>query len=189
MPKYNVFESTNMGTTHYAARIFDAVCDVDVENGTFGYLDGLADGEAVIYNFKAGFKAGMPVVVVDNPAWDYDTCRITNQRRDQYVVPAGTAFRVRTVKLLDEFATAIEGVTAATREKMQTGAFVTIDGATGKLVAADAANTTGKVVMQGEVMRERVVGGTLSTVAYNYGYATKLYEVKVTTLDPNAAKA
>ena len=41
---YCVFESTNMGTTKYAERIFDAVFTEDVENGTFGYLDGLEDG-------------------------------------------------------------------------------------------------------------------------------------------------
>ena len=31
---YNVFESTNMGSTRYAERILDCVADVDVENGT-----------------------------------------------------------------------------------------------------------------------------------------------------------
>ena len=48
---YTVFESTNMASTKYAERIFDAVSTEDIENGTFGYLDGLADGEDVTYNF------------------------------------------------------------------------------------------------------------------------------------------
>ena len=65
MAIYTVFESTNMGSTHYAERIFDAVATTDVENGTFGYLDGLADGESNIYKFVAGTKEGEPVVVVD----------------------------------------------------------------------------------------------------------------------------
>ena len=79
MAKYTVFESTNMGSTKYAERIFDAVAEKDIENGTFGYLDGLADGESVIYKFVEGFKAGEPVVVVDNPAWKEDESKITKQ--------------------------------------------------------------------------------------------------------------
>lgn len=180
MARYNVFESTNMASTHYAERILDAVADVDVENGTFGFLNGIADGESVIYNFVAGTRDGEQVVVADQPAWSEDTSRITNQRRDKFVIPAGTPFRVRVVKKGDEFATAIEGVTVATQEKMQKGAFVTIDATTGKLVAAEAAN--GSATFEGEVMRERIVGGTISTNIRDYGYATKLYEVKVKKL-------
>ena len=90
MAIYTVFESVNMGSTHYAERIFDAVADVDVENGTFGYLDGLADGETNVYNFKAGTKAGEKIVVADNPAWSEDSSRTVNQRKDKYVIPAGT---------------------------------------------------------------------------------------------------
>lgn len=181
MAKYNVFESTNMGSTHYAERIFDAVASVDIENGTFGYLDGIADGYDVVYNFVAGTKAGEEVVVADNPAWTEDNCRITNQRRDKYVIPAGTPFRVRVVKKNDEFATAIEGVTAATQEKMQKGAFVTIDATTGKLVASDT-QVGETALMEGQVMRERMSGGTVATPAHNYGYATKLFEVKIVAL-------
>lgn len=176
MAKYTVFESVNMGSTHYAERIFDAVASVDVENGTFGYLDGLSDGEPVVYNFVAGYKAGEPVVVVDNPAWDYDTCRITNQRRDQYINEAGKKLRVRVVKNLDEFGITIEGVTAATQEQMKQGAFVSID-STGKLVASDAAVDEDNMI--GEVMRERVIGAQLVTAAHNYGSAYKMYEIKV----------
>ena len=43
MANYTVFESVNMKSTHYAERIFDAVATEDIENGTFGYLDGLDD--------------------------------------------------------------------------------------------------------------------------------------------------
>lgn len=179
MAIYTVFESVNMGSTHYAERIFDAVADVDIENGTFGYLDGLADGETHVYNFKAGTKAGAKVVVADNPAWTEDASRTVHQRKDKYIIEAGTKFRVRVVKVNDEFGITIEGVTAASQEKMDVGAYLTID-ATGKLVAADAA--TEGAVMEAVVERKRVVGGTLATAAHNYGYSKVMYEARINAL-------
>lgn len=180
MAKYNVFESVRMGSTKYAERILDAVAATDIENGTFGYLNGLAEGYDHVYNFVAGTASGERVVVADNPAWNADTSKITNQRRDQYVIPAGTPFRVRVVRETDEFATAIEGVTAASQANMKKDAYVTIDATTGKLVAAAAAAEN--AVMLGKVRRERIVGGTVTTPAHTYGYATKLYEVYVEAL-------
>lgn len=178
MAKYTVFESVNMGSTHYAERIFDAVAETDIENGTFGYLDGLADGETNVYKFKVGVKKGEPVVVVDNPAWTEDTCKITNQRRDKYINEAGKKLRVRVVKNLDEFGITIEGVTGASQEQMKKDAFVSIDPSTGKLVAAqEAADVDGMI---GVVMRERVSGAQLVTTAHTYGYSAKIFEVKVT---------
>ena len=38
MAKMTVFESTNMKSSRFAERIFDAVAEEDIENGTFGYL-------------------------------------------------------------------------------------------------------------------------------------------------------
>lgn len=180
MAIYNVFESTNMASTHYAERIFDAVCDVDVENGTFGYLEGLADGESHIYNFKAGTKKGAFVVVADQPAWTEDTSRKTNQRKDKFVIEAGVPFRVRVVKVRDEFATAVEGFTPDTRDVADAEKYVTIDATTGKLVVADA--PVDGAVMNGKIMRTRVIGSIVTTAVRDYGYSRKMYEVKVETL-------
>lgn len=180
MAIYTVFESTNMGSTHYAERIMDAVCDVDLENGMFGYLDGLAEGQSHIYNFKVGTKKGAKVVVVDQPAWNEDECRKTNQRRDQFHIPAGQPFRCRVVKVYDEFAISIEGVTPATREAMKVGAHLTIDNATGRLVAAAAAAED--AVMDAEVMRQRVMGGTLMTPIRNYASSKVMYTAKINVL-------
>lgn len=180
MPKYNVFETTSLRAVHYAERIFDAVATEDIENGTFGYFDGLADGYDHIYNFKPGTKNGAFVVVANNPAWDEDNCRITNQRRDKYIIPAGTPFRAFVVHLNDEFATAIEGVTTASKAKMDVNAFVTIDATTGKLVASD--KSTDGAIMEGQVMRKRTSGATIVTAAHTYGYSTELFEVRITAL-------
>ena len=187
MAKYTVFESTNMASTKYAERIFDAVADKDIENGTFGYLDGLVDGETVIYNFVAGYKKGKDIVVVDNPAWTEDACRITNQRRDKYINEAGMPFRVRSVKKRDEFAVTIEGVTEATRD-LVSGAvnfsdspiYLTVDANTGKLVASE--KTTSDADFEATVMRKRIVSALYSTPLRNYGYSNPIYEAKVTTL-------
>lgn len=173
---YTVFESVNMKSTRGAEFILDAVSDKDVENGTFGYLDGLADGETHVYNFVNGTAAGKQVVVADNPAWDEDTCRKTNQRRDKYIIPAGVRFRVRVVAMGDTFGITIDGVTEGSKEKMVKDAFVTID-ASGKLVAADA--TTADAVMEAVVERIRPVGGTIVTAAHTYGHKYEMYECKV----------
>ena len=186
MAIYNVFESSNMQSTgHGSKRIFDAVADVDIENGTFGYLNGLADGFSHIYNFVKGVMDGEAIVVADQPAWDEDTCRRTNQRRDKFVIKAGTPFRVRVIAINDEFATAIQGISAETSDLVLNTAdfkadevYVTI-GTDGKLVASNTkANND---VFEGRIMRKRIVGGVLNTPIQNYGYSYGLYEVRVIT--------
>lgn len=178
---YTVYESTRQASTHYATRIMDAIASTDIENGTFGYLNGLATNYTHVYNFVPGTSEGAFIVVADNPAWTEDNARMTSQRRDKYIIPAGTPFRVRVIALHDEFAISIDGVTTATKAAMKKDAYVTIDSSTGKLVASASA-PTGSPAFVGKVMRERIVGGTLATAAHNYGYATKLFTVKVETL-------
>lgn len=180
MATYGVIESVNMKSTHYAERIFDVVSTVDVENGTFGYLNGLATGESVVYNFAKGLLAGKEIVVVDEPAWSTDTTYKSNQRKDQYIIPAGTKFRVRVIALNDEFAVNTACATTATVPALIVGAYVTIDATTGELVASATAATT--PVFEGTVMRKRVQGATLVTTANAYGYSRDMYEIKVTTL-------
>lgn len=175
-----IFISTNMKSTKGAERIYDCVATTDIENGTFGYLNGLADGEDVVYKFTKGTSAGKQVVVVDNPAWNYDESKRSNQRRDQYIITAGTKFRVRVVALGDEFGINKEAVTDATVSKLLVGAYLTIDAATGELVASATAGTT--PVLEATVLRKKVQGATLVTSANTYGYSTEIFEAKVTTL-------
>lgn len=181
---YTVFESTNMKSSRFAERIFDCVAEEDIENGTFGYLGEQVEQGSHIYKFKKGFKAGETVVVADQPAWNEDTCRITNQRRDKFIIEAGTQFRVRVVAKNDEFAISIQGVTAASQAKMKIGAFLTIDAGSGKLVAADATAVKDEPapVMEAVVERKRIVGGTLVTAAHNYGYANELFTARIKVL-------
>lgn len=172
---YTVFESTNMASTKYAERIFDAICDVAVENGTFGHLEELAEGYSHIYKFVAGVKEGFDVVVVDQPAWTEDECRITNQRKDNFICEANVPFRVRVIKVTDEFALSTEGFEGEPEVKK----FVTINEA-GKLAVADA--PVEGAAMVGEIMRKRTMGKTLVTKIREYGYARMLYTVKVKSL-------
>lgn len=180
MPKYAVLESTNMGSTRYAERIFDAIYDKDIENGVIGHLEGLADGYTHIYKFVPGIVAGEPIVMVDQPVWRYEEYRITDQRKDKFVVEAGTAFRVRVLKVTDEFAISLEGFTAESHEAVEVGAFVSVDDATGKLVAAAAPVDGG--AFTGEIMRKRTQGAKLITAAHTYGSAYELFTVKVNAL-------
>ena len=180
MAKMTVFESTNMKSSRFAERIFDAVASEDIENGTFGYLGDQTEEGSHIYKFVKGTKAGESVVVADQPAWKEDYRRTADKRRDKFVIPAGTPFRVRVVAKNDEFGITIEGVTVDSRDKMKVGAFLTID-ASGKLVASDKASSSSPV-MEAVVERKRIVGGTLVTAAHNYGYANEMFTARVKAL-------
>lgn len=185
MAKHTVFWSSNLRATHFAERIMDAVCDEDIDNGTFGYLE--EQVESHVYKFVKGFKAGSPVVVASNPEWDYDECRITNQRKDNFYIKAGTRFRVFFLHLNDEFAVSIEGITSATQKTvtdvtdfMANDVFLTIDGTTGKLVAS--ATTTKDAVMEARIERKHKIGNTLITAAHTYGSSNDMYEARIKVL-------
>ena len=111
---------------------------------------------------------------------------MSNQRRDKFYIPAGMPFRVRVVKETDEYAFNIMAFAEASRDKVEavtdfvgTPVYVTI-GADGKLVASDAA--TDGAVMQGRIMRKRMVGDVLVTDVRTYGYNYALYTAKITAL-------
>ena len=171
---YTCFESQNMLSTHYAKRIFDAVCDTPVENGTFGYLDGVVEEGGVIYKFVPGVKEGCEIVVADQPAWTEDTSCRTNQRKDKFRIEANVPFRCRVVAKNDEMGFSAEGFVG----EPEIGSYVTID-ANGKLAVADAAS---EAPMVGKIMRKRQIGSTLVTGVRTYGYARMMYTVKVETL-------
>lgn len=169
---HTVAETTNMKAVHYAEKIFDAVCEEDVDNGTFGYLDGLETEGGVIYKFVKGTKEGAIPVMAHNPEWTEDTSRMTNQRKDKFFIPAGTPFRAFTVALNDEMALSKEGF----KGTPENGKFVSID-TDGKLKVADTA--TEGAVMTGKIVRKRQVGSTLVTDLRTYGYSRMMYTVKV----------
>ena len=174
MAVHTVCETTNLRATHYAARIFDCVADVDIDNGTFGYMDELAEGYSHVYNFKAGTKEGKQVVIAHNPEWTEDTSNRLNQRKDKFFIPAGTVFRAFVIDELDELALSPEGFNA----EPVVDKFVTIN-ANGKLDVVDSADGA---VMVGKIMRKRQIGSTLVTPLRPYGYARMMYDVKVESL-------
>ena len=175
MAVHAVCETTNLRAVHYAERIWDAVCDMDIDNGTIGYIDGLADGYTHIYNFKAGVKEGMAPVLVHMPEWNADTSNRLNQRKDKFFNEAGVPFRAFTLKEGDEFALSEHGFAGTPA----VGKFVSVD-ANGKLAVADA--PVDGAVMVGEIMRERRIGSTLVTELRTYGYERMMYTVRVLSL-------
>lgn len=172
---HTVCETSNLRCVHYAERIWDAVADVDVDNGTLGYLGDAAVEGGVIYNFNAGTSEGKAVVLVHNPEWTEDTSRMTNQRKDKFFVPAGVPFRAYTLHEGDEFALSTEGFVGTP----EIGKYVSIDN-NGKLAVADA--PVEGAAMVGKIMRKRQIGSTLVTDARTYGYSRMMYMVKVESL-------
>lgn len=171
---HTVCETSNLRCVHYAERIWDAVAEFDVDNGTLGYLEDKEDG-GVIYDFKAGTKEGASVVLAHNPEWSYDTSRMTNQRKDKFFTEAGVPFRAYTLHKGDEFALSTEGFAG----EPEIGKYVSIN-ENGKLAVADA--PVDGAVMVGKIMRKRQIGSTLVTGARTYGYARMMYTVKVESL-------
>ena len=171
---HTVCETSNLRCVHYAERIWDAVADVDVDNGTLGYLENPTDG-GVIHNFKAGTSEGKTVVLAHNPEWTEDTSNRLNQRKDKFFVPAGVAFRAYTLHEGDEFALSESGFVGTP----EIGKYVSID-ANGKLAVADA--PVDGAAMVGQIMRKRQIGSTLVTGLRTYGYERMMYMVKVESL-------
>lgn len=174
MAVHAVCETSNLRAVHYAERIWDAVSDVDIDNGTLGYLEDKEDG-GVIYDFKAGTKKGARVVLVHMPEWTEDTSRMTNQRKDKFTNVANRPFRAFTLAQGDEFALSTEGFVGTP----EVGKYVSIN-ENGKLAVADA--PVEGAAMVGKIMRKRQIGSTLVTEARTYGYARMMYVVKVETL-------
>lgn len=172
---HTVAETTNLRCVHYAERIWDAIADFDVDNGTFGYLDGVKTEGGVIYNFVKGTKDGAFVTMAHNPEWTEDTSRMTNQRKDKFFIPAGVTFRAYTLHEGDEFALSAEGFVGTP----EVGKYVSID-TNGKLEVADA--PVEGAVMVGKIMRKRQIGSTLVTGVRTYGYERMMYTVKVESL-------
>lgn len=181
--RHAVVDSVNMASTKYAERIFDCVCDTDLDNGTFGYMGELVDRN--IYKFVPGTKAGEKVLMVDVPAWDEDESSVLNQRRAHFFISAGTPFRARVVKVNDEFGITIEGVSAATQsvvsecaDFMKNDVFLTV-GEDGKLVASTS--STEDAIMEARVERKRLMGAKLVTPLRQYGSDNFMYEARIKT--------
>lgn len=172
---HTVAETSNLRCVHYAERIWDAVSTEDIDNGTFGYLDGVETEGGVIYNFVKGTKGGASIVMAHNPEWTEDTSRKTNQRKDKFFIEAGCPFRAYTIHMGDEFALSEAGFEG----KPEIGKYVSID-TNGKLAVADA--PAEGAVMVGKIMRKRQVGSTLVTGVRTYGYSRMMYMVKVEAL-------
>ena len=169
-----VCETTNLRAVHYAERIWDAVANVDIDNGTIGYLENPSD-EGVIYTFNAGTMEGKAPVLVHMPEWTEDTSNRLNQRKDKFFNKANVPFRAFTLKEGDEFALSPEGFVG----KPEVGMYVSVD-ANGKLAVAEA--PVDGAVMVGKIMRKRQIGSTLVTKVREYGYARMMYTVKVEAL-------
>lgn len=179
-----VFESVNMAGTKYAERIFDCVCDEDIDNGTFGYMEELVDRN--IYKFVKGVKEGEKVLVAHMPEWDEDETSRLNQRRSHFFIPAGMPFRAYVCKVNDEFGISIEGVSDATQsvvadetDFMANDVFLTV-GYDGKLVAS--ATSSEGALMEARIERKRLHGAKLITPLRQYGSDYAMYEARIKVL-------
>lgn len=192
---YGVIESANMASTKYAEHIYDAVnATTDIENGTVGYITPTEATTGVIYPFTKGtngIKATSILVIVDQPAWDYDTCKITNQRLDKFIIKAGTPFRVRGIAkndviALNEACFESDAVTAAAATAGIVGGSLKIakNSTTGKFSLSSATTVTldaeSKLVVAVEA--KRIEGATIVSTASIAGYKKTMYDLRVVSV-------
>lgn len=185
---HTVFESTNLAAVKYAKKMFDCVCDTDIDNGTFGHMEELVS--AKIYKFVPGVKAGEEVVVAHMPEWDEDETSKLNQRRNHFYIPAGMPFRVYSLTMSDKFAISIEGFTEATKtivsdetDFLENDVFLTV-GEGGKLAASKttAVDEDSAPVMEARIEGKRLHGAKLITPLRQYGSDYAMYEARIKVL-------
>ena len=165
MAIHGVFESTNMHSTRYGC--VDALVEAPIDNGNVGYVEG-----GKFKAFTAELIGKKQVVVLDQPAWNYEECSIVNQRKDAFQIEAGVIARARNMYLNDKFglnAAAIEGTPVV-------GKYLVLAAGSTKLVVADSIEGAAFAC---EIVEERTNGMTLVTEAHTYGYAYPMYIAKV----------
>lgn len=172
MAVHTICETTNLAATKYAERIFDAVADEVIENGTLGHLEDQVEEGSHIYKFVKGVKAGFKTVLAHNPEWKYEYHKLTDYRRDQFAIEAGTPFRAYVLKATDEFALSTVGFEGTPA----TGKFVSVN-ADGKLKVEDSEPADAEFV--GHIERVRNMGGQLITAAHTYGDVQQMFTVMV----------
>lgn len=180
MANKTIFESTNMLSTTGGAHIIDAVADVELENGTIGYVNDVPE-EGVTYKFTAGTTAGKNPVIVDDVPIDYDNVSISAQRRENYSIKAGKKFRVREIVPEDRFAVSIDGFTTATQETVKgydgtKTIYVTADASTGKLVASETATTD---ATYGVIVGKRSFTTPIVNSGTTYSGVSVLYKIRI----------
>ena len=150
-----IFESTNI-----SGKNLSFVSTVELENGMLVHKGDLIEGSKDVYEAlipTASTINSQPVYVVGNPAWNYDTSSSVNQNEDNYVIKAGTVFRVYSLKPTDKFGIADYGINGTP----VVGEFVGLQANSAKPVAAATAPGTafvGKVIQEVDMGHEYFVG-------------------------------
>ena len=150
-----IFESTNI-----TGRNYSFVSAVDLENGMLVHKGELVPGSKDVYEALIPTSATIndePVFMVGNPAWSYDTSSVVNQNEDNYIVKAGTVFRVYGLKVTDKFGIADYGIEGTP----VVGQYVGLQAGSAKPIAAASAPATafvGRVIQEVDMGFEYHVG-------------------------------
>lgn len=186
MANYNVVETTNM----YGSKCLSFQANADIENGMLIAKGDLVTGETEIYSANVPTTED-EVYLVANPAWSYKDGSATDQNEENFINPAGVAFRGYQLKKDNKFKTYSTGITPIDADTaVAVGQYITIDGATNKPKAVAAKPTDGfigKVVNVEEIGFPYCVGGLGKNVilgsgsnTVSMGYAVDTRVTKVT---------
>lgn len=174
---YAVFESVNMASTRGAARIFDAVCATDVQNGTIGYISFAAKNNG-FYTFTAGVKEGETIVIVDQPAFDAECSRLAKNHRSNFIVKANTPFTVRELKKNDVIG--ISDYSIKDNSGLAVEHFVKVADEDGTMTYS--AVTTPDAKVEFTVEGVRMSGGAIAGKKGMVGKQVKIVELRLTKI-------
>lgn len=167
---YMVAESTNLT----GARIFSLQSTKDLQNGAIVSKGNLVTGETSVYTAD-DYTTGDKYLVL-NPAWSYESNRLTDQNEENYINKAGVAFRAYRLKKDMKFK--ISNIA----ETFNVGDEVEYDTVSGKYKTG--ASTGLKVVAKEEVGFPYCIGSIgvkiVGDSSNEYGYATGAKTVKYT---------
>jgi hypothetical protein len=154
-----IFESTRITGKNYSF-----VSTVDLENGMLVHKGELVAGSKDVYEAlipTASTIANEPVYVVGNPAWSYDASSAINQNEDNYVIKAGTVFRVYGMNVTDKFGVADYGIEGTP----VIGQYVGLQAGNTKPVASAARPATafiGRIIQEVDMGAEYFVGQSVN---------------------------
>lgn len=140
--------------------------ETDIENGSLVTKGDLVANERDIYTCAAPATATLataPVFLVANPAWSYDTSKVTNQNEDEFINKKGRAFRVYELKPYKRFRVSVGMLTGT----VEVGSYVGLANGSFKGAVTKSAPTgsafVGKIIAVDSIGFDYAVGSAGTT--------------------------
>lgn len=144
----------------YTGHIFSVEAPEDLQNGFVGHLGNLKAGEREIYTLEKPATASISqkgLVLIANPAINYDESRMSNVSEQNYSIAAGEVVRAYELHTRDIFSVSKEGIDLIGTDPVA-GNYVVAQNGSFKLKEVSSLAGTEKFV--GKIVRKDTIGTT-----------------------------